>query len=73
MTRIRKSAALAALPGWRGRADLSQRALGRALGLSSTAMCHIEAGRAQPSLQVAIKLETLSNGEVPCMGWKVEE
>ena len=67
---IRDSASRRALPRWRALTGMTQTALSLELKLDRTGLNHIEAGRAQPSLQCAIRIERLTGGVVPCLGWE---
>jgi DNA-binding XRE family transcriptional regulator len=53
------------LKAWRDSRGLTQGALGAAVGLSASAISMIEKGHRGTSVEVALKLSTLSNRVVP--------
>lgn len=52
---------------------LSQAAWGRQLGISKSYVAHLASGRRVPSLDLAFKIENLSEGVVTMQSWMISE
>ena len=50
---------------------LSQRALAKALGIDQPKVCRMERGFHRPGLSIAVRIEALTGGMVPCGSWLI--
>lgn len=55
------------LRAWRG--DRTQVDIGDKLGIDSTWVSHLEAGRRRPNLELAAKIAAVTDGAVPALSW----
>lgn len=58
------------LLAWRNNKGLTQTEVSRRLGVSQTSVCDWERGNKSPSVNSAIDLEELTEGEVPVRAWR---
>lgn len=60
------------LTAWRKRSGLTQQQLAAALGICVAHVCHLEQGRNNPSLPIALKIKKLAGDAVPLESLLVE-